>query len=143
MLHKVFFLLILSLQITQLPLLSSPSGQEQTQKETSFFSGQTPILPHYIIVSTQRNGREIPVFFSSRFQREKIGSKKGPARFTTLISFQLKYEFSLKHTYKRLSPTKSRNTKVSLTDSKGKKLRWKTSERNCLRHTTVMQSPLI
>ena len=59
------------------------------------------------------------------------------------ISFQLKYEFSLKHTYKRFSPTKSGNTKVSLTDSKGKKLRWKTSERNCLRHTTVMQSPLI
>ena len=94
MLHKVFFLLILSLQITQLPLLSSPSGQEQTQKRYPFFSGQTPILPHYIIVSTQRNGREIPVFFSSRFQREKIGSKKGPATFLnyskhfSLVSYQ-------------------------------------------------------
>lgn len=31
-LHKVFFLLILSLQITQQPLLNSPSGHEQTQK---------------------------------------------------------------------------------------------------------------
>ena len=80
-LHKVFFLLILSLQITQLPLLSSPSGQEQTQKRYPFFSGQTPILPHYIIVSTPQNGRKIPVFFSSRFQREKIGSRKGPATF--------------------------------------------------------------
>ena len=80
-LHKVFFLLILSLQITQLPLLSSPSGHEQTQKWYPFFSGQTPILPHHIIVSTQRNGQEIPVFFSSRFWREKIGSRKGPATF--------------------------------------------------------------
>ena len=71
----------MSLQITQLPLLSSPSGQEQTQKRYPFFSGQTPILPHYIIVSTPQNGREIPVFFSSRFQREKIGSRKGPATF--------------------------------------------------------------
>ena len=78
---RSFFLLILSLQITQLPLLSSPSGQEQTQKRYPFFSGQTPILPHYIIVSTPQNGRVIPVFFSSRFQREKIGSRKGPATF--------------------------------------------------------------
>ena len=78
---RSFFLFILSLQITQLPLLSSLSGHEQTQKETSYIPGQTPILPHYIIVSTQRNGREIPVFFSSRFWREQIGSRKGPATF--------------------------------------------------------------
>ena len=77
-LHKVFFLLILSLQITQLPLLSSPSGHEQTQKRYPFVSGQTPIFPHHIIVSTQRNGREIPVFFSSRFWREKDRVKKRP-----------------------------------------------------------------
>ena len=78
-LHKVFFLLILSLQITQYPLLSSPSGHEQTQKRYPFFSGQTPIFPHHIIVSTQRNGQEIPVFFSSRFWREQIGSRIGLA----------------------------------------------------------------
>ena len=78
---RSFFLLILSLQITQLPLLSSPSGQEQTQKRYPFFSGQTPILPHYIIVLAPHNGREIPVFFSSRFWREQIGSRKGPATF--------------------------------------------------------------
>ena len=78
---RSFFLLILSLQITQLPLLSSPSGHEQTQKRYPFFSGQTPILPHYIIVLAPHNGREIPVFFSSRFWREKIGSRKGPATF--------------------------------------------------------------
>ena len=80
-LHKVFFLLILSLQITQLPLLSSPSGHEQTQKRYPFFSGQTPILPHYIIVPTPRNRREIPVFFSSRFQREKDRVKKRLCNF--------------------------------------------------------------
>ena len=84
-LHKVFFLLILSLQITQLSLLNSPSGQEQTQKRYPFFSGQTPILPHYIIVSTQRNGREIPVFFSSRFWREKDRVKKRPCNFLELL----------------------------------------------------------
>ena len=78
---RPFFFLILSLQITQLPLLNSPSGHKQTQKRYPFVSGQTPILPHYIIVSTPQNGREIPVFFSSRFQREKIGSRKGPATF--------------------------------------------------------------
>ena len=91
-LHKVFFLLILSLQITQLPLLSSPSGQEQTQKRYPFFSGQTPILPHYIIVLLPQNGREIPVFFSSRFWREKDRVKKRPCNFleilqTFLLSF--------------------------------------------------------
>ena len=78
---RSFFLLIMSLQITQLPLLSSPSGHEQTQKRYPFFSGHTPILPHHIIVSTPQNGREIPVFFSSRFWREQIGSRKGPATF--------------------------------------------------------------
>ena len=91
---RSFFLLILSLQITQLPLLSSPSGHEQTQKRYPFFSGQTPILPHYIIVLLPRNRREIPVFFSSRFQREKIGSRKGPATFLnysnhfSIVSYQ-------------------------------------------------------
>ena len=75
---RSFFLLILSLQITQLPLLSSPSGHEQTQKRYPFVSGQTPILPHYIIVPSPHNGREIPVFFSSRFQREKDRVKKRP-----------------------------------------------------------------
>ena len=84
-LHKVFFLLILSLQITQPPLLSSPSGHEQTQKWYPFFSGQTPILPHYIIVSTPQNGREIPVFFSSRFQREKDRVKKRPCNFLEIF----------------------------------------------------------
>ena len=78
---RSFFLLILSLQITQQPLLSSPSGHEQTQKRYPFFSGQTPIFPHHIIVSTPRNGRYIPVFFSSRFWREQIGSRKGTATF--------------------------------------------------------------
>ena len=78
---RSFFLLILSLQITQLPLLNSPSGHEQTQKRYPFFSGQTPLLPHYIIVPSPHNGREIPVFFSSRFWREKIGSRKGPETF--------------------------------------------------------------
>ena len=78
---RSFFLLILSLQITQPPLLSSPSGHEQTQKETSYIPGQTPIFPHNIIVSTQRNGREIPVFFSSRFQREKDRVKNRPCNF--------------------------------------------------------------
>ena len=92
---RPFFLLILSLQITQLPLLSSPSGHEQTQKRYPFFSGQTPIFPHHIIVSTQRNGQEIPVFFSSRFWREKIGSRKGPATFLnnpkhfSVVSYQI------------------------------------------------------
>ena len=81
---RSFFLLILSLQITQQPLLSSPSGQEQTQKRYPFVSGQTPILPHYIIVSTPRNGREIPVFFSSRFWREKDRVKKRPCNFLEL-----------------------------------------------------------
>ena len=91
---RSFFLLILSLQITQHPLLNSPSGQEQTQKRYPFFSGQTPLLPHYIIVPSPHNGREIPVFFSSRFQREKIGSRKGPATFLnyskhfSLVSYQ-------------------------------------------------------
>ena len=95
MLHKVFFLLILSLQITQLPLLSSPPGQEQTQKRYPFVSGQTPILPHYIIVPSPHNGREIPVFFFSRIQREKIGSRKGPATFLnnpkhfSVVSYQI------------------------------------------------------
>ena len=84
-LHKVFFLLILSLQITQLPLLSSPSGQEKTQKRYPFFSGQTPILPHYIIVSTPRNGRESPVFFSSIFWREKDRVKNRPCNFLELF----------------------------------------------------------
>ena len=84
-LHKVFFLLILSLQITQLPLLSSPSGHEQTQKRYPFFSGQTPILPHYIIVPSPKNGREIPVFFSSRFWREKDRVKKRPCNFLELL----------------------------------------------------------
>ena len=78
---KVFFLLILSLQITQQPLLNSPSGQEQTQKRYPFFSGQIPNFPHHIIVSTQRNGQEIPVFFSSRIQREKDRVKKRPCNF--------------------------------------------------------------
>ena len=84
-LHKVFFLLILSLQITQLPLLSSPSGHEQTQKRYPFFSGQTPSLPHYIIVSTPQTGRVIPVFFSSRFQREKDRVKKRPCNFLEIL----------------------------------------------------------
>ena len=80
-LHKVFFLLILSLQITQLPLLSSPSGHEQTQKRYPFFSGQTPILSHHIIVLAPHNGRYIPVFFSSRFWREKDRVKNRPCNF--------------------------------------------------------------
>ena len=84
-LHKVFFLLILSLQITQPPLLSSPSGQEQTQQETSYISGQTPIFPHHIILSTQKNGREIPLFFSSRFWREKDRVKKRPCDFLEIF----------------------------------------------------------
>ena len=84
-LHKVFFLLILSLQITQQPLLSSPSGHEQPQKRYPFFSGQTPIFPHHIIVSTPRNGREIPVFFSSRFWREKDRVKNRPCNFLELF----------------------------------------------------------
>ena len=94
---RSFFLLILSLQITQLPLLSSPSGHEQTQKRYPFFSGQTPILPHYIIVLAPHNGREIPVFFSSRFWRGKIGSRKGPATFLNYPKYfsTFSYQFLL------------------------------------------------
>ena len=78
---RSFFLLILSLQITQLPLLSSPSGQEQTQKRYPFFSGQTPIFPHHIIVSTPKNGREPPYFSLRDSNGKRIGSRKGPATF--------------------------------------------------------------
>ncbi len=47
--------------------------------------GHTPILPHYIIVLLPQNGREIPVFFSSRFQQEKDRVKNRPCNFLEIF----------------------------------------------------------
>lgn len=57
--------------------------------------GHTPILPHYIIVLLPQNGREIPVFFSSRFQREKDRVKKRPCNFLELFQIFLRIFLSI------------------------------------------------
>ena len=78
---RSFFLLILSLQITQLPLLSSPSGQEQTQKRYPFFSGKTPIFPIILSFQPQETGGKSPYFSFQESNGKRIGSRKGPATF--------------------------------------------------------------
>ena len=78
---RSFFFLFCPCKSLSYPCFPPLRDMSRPRKETSYIPGQSPILPHYIIVPTPHNGREIPVFFSSRFWREKIGSRKGPATF--------------------------------------------------------------
>ena len=78
---RSFFLLILSLQITQQPLLSSPSGHEQTQKRYPFFSGKLQFSPIILSFQPLKTGGKSPYFSLRDSDGKRIGSRKGPATF--------------------------------------------------------------
>ena len=91
---RSFFFLFCPCKSLSYPCFPPLRDMSRPRKDIHFSLGKLQFSP-YIIVPSPNNGQEIPVFFSSRFWRERIGSRKGPATFLndskhfSLVSYQI------------------------------------------------------